>query len=98
PSRNDVPSRDVGVPAGLALRTEERGGAVWLVLSGELDLATAPFVDEHLAAAQCGCDAVFVDLQDLNFMDVSGLAVFLTAAERGGGRGGRVGVITLRTP
>jgi anti-anti-sigma factor len=87
-----------GARSGLAVRTEERDGAAWLFLSGEMDLATAPLVEENLAAAQRGRNAVYVDLEDLTFMDVSGLAIFLNGAKRAGDSGGRFGVVNIQAP
>jgi anti-sigma B factor antagonist len=55
-------------------------GPVVLVLSGELDLATAPVLEEKLDAARRSEAPVTVDLRPLRFMDSSGLRVLLAAA------------------
>jgi anti-sigma B factor antagonist len=67
------------------LQIERRSGPAEIVLvSGELDLCTAP----HLAAAlhsaqQTGAD-VIVDLEQVTFMDCAGLRVLLAANEDSG--------------
>jgi anti-sigma B factor antagonist len=98
PVRTSPPNRPLPVSTwpGLSLWTDEYDGAAWLFLSGELDLATAPLIDESLAAAQHARDAVVVDLRDLDFMDVSGLTIFLAAAKRAGESGGRFSIVNSR--
>ncbi len=57
-------------------------GKGWrLVLGGELDLATAPVLEERLRELQDTAVRVVVDLRELSFMDCSGLGV-LVAAQR----------------
>jgi anti-sigma B factor antagonist len=83
---------------GFAIRTGEHGGTAWLFLSGELDLATAPLVERSLCAAQRSHDAVVVDLEDLSFMDASGVALFLDAAKRAGDQADRFGIVNSHAP
>ena len=54
-------------------------GATVLSVAGEIDLATAPMLDEKITAAfQAGTeDTVIVDLDRVSFMDSSGLQVLL---------------------
>ena len=50
-----------------------------LVVVGEVDLATAPLLDEKLRAATANCDGpVIVDLDRVSFMDSSGLQVLVS--------------------
>jgi anti-sigma B factor antagonist len=77
-------------PATEAFRAElgsHPDGSV-LVLSGELDLATAADADAALRAAEirAGGRLVLVDLSGLVFMDVAGLHCLLTAHRRLGDR------------
>ena len=62
-------------------------GCVWLKLTGELDLATAPRLADRLHRLRAERRTVVVDLSDVEFMDSSGLHVLIDAATdaRGGG-------------
>ena len=60
----------------------------WLIVSGEIDMVTAP----HLAAALAERDYDGVDLQAVSFLDVSGLRVLLNAARAAQARGERFAV------
>lgn len=55
-------------------------GRCILTLHGELDLVSAPELDEVLVRLRD--EDVAVDLEDLTFLDSSGLAVLLQATER----------------
>ena len=56
-------------------------GRVRVRLSGELDLAGAPIVSERLRRLREHHDTVLLDLDDLEFMDMSGLRVVMAAAD-----------------
>lgn len=88
----------VGEAYGLDIRIEERDGTAWMSVSGELDLATAPLVEESLASAQADHEAVVADLEKLTFMDLTGLYIFLDAAKRAQGVGGRFGIVNSQEP
>jgi anti-sigma B factor antagonist len=81
-------------PDEFAIAAEDRDGRAYLTLRGELDLATAPeleqLVNERLDSGQ----EVVVDLRALEFMDSSGIRV-LVAAHARAGRGG-IRVIVVR--
>ena len=54
-----------------------------LSISGELDLAVAPLLHEHLLeAAQSGSSEVVVDLEHVTFIDSVGLGVLASAHRR----------------
>ena len=75
-------------PELFSVRGELRGHGTYLRLSGELDMATSPFLETWLQGAECnGNNAIVVDLEKVTFMDTSGLHAFLRASERAGGRG-----------
>ena len=78
-----------GAKQGLfGVRGELRRHGTYLRLSGELDMATSPFLETWLHGAECnGNNAIVVDLEHVTFMDTSGLHAFLRAAERAGGIG-----------
>ncbi len=59
-----------------------------LSLRGELDLASAPLLHSELDSSEIAAAAVVVlDLQELEFIDSTGLRVLLTAYERSRERG-----------
>jgi len=61
---------------------------VVLELHGELDLAGAPLLQEEIDTAEGQAPAMLVlDLEDLAFIDSSGLRVILSAHERAKERG-----------
>jgi anti-sigma B factor antagonist len=68
-----------------------RDDAIWVTLSGELDLATAPTLQAALQEAESGDAAhpIVLDLRRLAFIDSSGLRVVLAAAKRAGDQGRR---------
>ena len=56
----------------------------WLYMSvyGELDLTTAPLLEDALErAAQTDAQRIVVDLADLSFIDSSGIRCLLTASQ-----------------
>jgi anti-sigma B factor antagonist len=69
----------------------ERGGSLILVVDGELDLATAPQLDEALTRAQAGgVSELVVDLDQVGFVDSSGLHVLIMHVGRMGENGRRL--------
>lgn len=61
---------------------------VVLSLHGELDLASAPLLQEEIAGAEADDAALIVlDLDDLEFIDSTGLRIILAAHERSQERG-----------
>lgn len=65
------------------LRSERRGRAEHLLLSGELDTATSPVLDGWLQTAERnGNSTIVVDLENVTFIDVGGLRPFIRAADR----------------
>jgi anti-sigma B factor antagonist len=61
----------------------EHGTTAQLTLRGELDLSTAPRLEEDLRRVEAGGPAtICVDLSGLDFMDSTGLRLLLTADSR----------------
>lgn len=79
--------------SGLSVRTEQQEGAIRLLLTGDLDQASAPLAERCVARAQEEYDSVMVDLEGLSFMDSSGIDIFLHAAKRARNTGGRIQVV-----
>ncbi len=71
----------------------ERAGSVVLILEGEIDIATAPLLEEKLAEAEerlaSGDErTVIVDLDRVGFIDSTGLQILIshTMSDRENGR------------
>lgn len=77
--------------------SEQLGDAAYLRVSGEIDMATAPVLDERLRAAQSnGYTGIVVDLKQVTFIDASGLRSLLRAAEQA--RQNDKSFATVKTP
>jgi anti-sigma B factor antagonist len=64
----------------LAIRSQRAPGVLILELRGELDLASAPALQRHVAGALAlGSGRVVIDLSRLEFLDSTGLQVLLYA-------------------
>ncbi len=70
-------------PFFLSTRRAEPGGAIRLILAGELDLAAQPHFKAALDAAQTDSDRVLLDLNALTLIDCSALSTIFAAAEQG---------------
>ena len=68
---------------GLVIQSERDQAGLVLALYGELDLASAPRLDQRLRDAQTsGAGRVMVDMSGLEFFDSAGLHVLLDAHRR----------------
>jgi anti-anti-sigma factor len=80
-------------PEDFSISADDGDGRVLLTVRGELDLATAPeleqLLDEHIDAGR----EVVVDLRPLEFMDSSGIRVLVAAHTRAGRAGNRVVIV-----
>jgi anti-anti-sigma factor len=78
----------------LAVETSWEGDDASVVLTGELDLSTAPEVEQALAEAEEKQPArMVIDLRQLAFMDSTGLRVVLAADGRARRDGRRLEVV-----
>ena len=76
-----------------AIVVVEAGDTVRLVLSGELDIATAPLLDAAIRAAEAGAAAsILLDIAGVPFIDSSGLRALISAADRAAADGGRIAI------
>jgi anti-anti-sigma factor len=81
------------------IRSELDDDGARLTLSGELDLATVPRVEEAVASVLArGATRVVVDLSRLGFVDSSGLRMFITLNDRSGSEGWTLGLIRPSEP
>ncbi|MGI5460550.1 STAS domain-containing protein [Streptomyces sp. CA-249302] len=92
----DADDRACETPAANAhARTRACGRFTVVEVSGEIDLATAESLTEHLDAATArGEPDVLVDLRRVEFFDCSGLRVLCRAAARATERGGRLRLVS----
>ncbi|WP_084964817.1 STAS domain-containing protein [Thermoactinospora rubra] len=83
----------------LRLKRHSMGDAVVVAVEGELDLFTAPFLRDEVREAikQDGARLV-LDLQQLSFMDSSGLSVLIEAWRLATGEGGDVSLAAPQAP
>lgn len=77
------PDVEVGL---LKVRLADDGDRVRLALSGELDLATAKVAERALDEALGSGRQVVVDLRELEFLDSTGIALFVLAMREQPGR------------
>jgi anti-sigma B factor antagonist len=70
------------VTVTLLQRRRSDAHGVVLALDGELDLASAPGLEQELREIEAtGPDRILIDLRGLRFMDCTGLAVMLRAQQ-----------------
>lgn len=87
--------RSVPPPANAHARTRVCGPFTVVEAVGEIDLATAALLAEHLDAATARPESdVLVDLRRVDFFDCSGLRVLCRAETRARGHGGRLRVVS----
>jgi anti-anti-sigma factor len=73
----------MGFQPPFGARSQEKDGVATIALSGELDLAAVPTLTENLAPFEGnGVSTIVLDLQDLTFIDSSGLLALLEARRR----------------
>jgi anti-sigma B factor antagonist len=81
------------VPAGDDFRISVRddAGATTVIVEGEVDVATAPALrDELYRLIEQGTSEVVVDLSGMDFIDSTGLGVFVGALKRARESGGGI--------
>lgn len=68
-------------------------------VQGEIDVATAPQLrDELLILDASGHSSVIVDLEEVGFMDSTGLGVLVSGLKRSRAGGGELSVVCSRAP
>jgi anti-sigma B factor antagonist len=79
-----------GITPQLSIVVEQHGQRTIVRLAGELDIVTAPELENALRSAN---SEIIVDLADLTFVDASGLRVLASAGTREERRGDRLVVV-----
>ena len=73
----------MGVTEQLRIDSRNEQGRIVISLDGELDMASDPLLQAALESAEADpASALVLDLQQLRFMDSTGLRVILSARER----------------
>jgi anti-sigma B factor antagonist len=81
----------------LQLDRDEADGRITLTLRGELDISSAPSLEEALGRIEeAGPDLLVIDLRGLAFMDSTGLRTIVAADQRARAQDRRV--IIVRGP
>jgi anti-sigma B factor antagonist len=66
----------------LLVRPEKRGGAFVIHVTGELDLASSPILDELLSETESMAEPLVLELTGVTFMGSSGLELLMKHGER----------------
>ena len=74
------------------LEVRSQGKATIVAVSGELDLASSPALQEELDRAS-DFDMMIIDLRELDFMDSTGLSVLVRAHQRAEEQGRRLAMV-----
>jgi anti-anti-sigma factor len=73
----------MGAPEQLRIETREETDRVVLALTGELDMANAPLLQSAVEEPSLAeTKTVVLDLQELTFLDSTGLRIILSAREQ----------------
>jgi len=70
------------VNAEFQVEVRRAGPAAVITISGELDLASGPRLEEELTALDPDVSLVVIDLRRLEFMDSTGLSIIVRAHQR----------------
>jgi anti-anti-sigma factor len=84
-------------PEDFSISAAEIEGRAHLTLRGELDLATAPELEQLVNERIDSSQEVIIDLRGLEFMDSSGIRVLVAAHARAGRTGTRLLVVRPAT-
>ena len=80
---------------GVGFEAEVDAGVVRIALSGDLDVSTAPTVEERLMELEDGgAERVILDLRGLDFIDSTGLSLLINADRRARRAGRRVTIVS----
>jgi anti-sigma B factor antagonist len=72
----------VAEPLEIAIRTEKRDGCTVLSVRGDIDLATAPALQEAVAGVLAeGPPALILDLAEVDFLGSVGMTILVSAHE-----------------
>lgn len=84
------------MPTNLSVISEHRGGNEILLVSGEVDLSTAPRLGDAIARAAHPGVPVIADLTGVEFLDSAGARVLAEADQELDAHGGRLLIVPSR--
>lgn len=73
-----------------AILESQEGDCLRLLLTGELDIASAPLLEDHLSRVRDPAVALRLDLSKLDFIDSGGLHALIRAMEDASANGWRL--------
>lgn len=89
-------SSDGEFPEELVIERRDDSDGVVLALSGELDIATSPALEQRITQIwDEGPDRLLLDLSELRFVDSAGVSALIRAKEEAGAKGRE---LVLRRP
>lgn len=74
-------------PVPFSVTSTSQDGRAVLTVRGELDLATAPQLEQAVDEQLSGAGDLVLDLRELDFMDSTGLRIIITAHARASAEG-----------
>lgn len=77
----------------LDLDVSERDGHAVVIVKGEVDLATSPQLRESLAGVVESATSIVVDLDQVGFIDSTGIGVLVGGVKRARGHGGDLSLV-----
>jgi anti-sigma B factor antagonist len=82
------------VQSHFRLEVRSQGRATIIAVSGELDLASSPALQEELdRVSGSDTDLLIIDLRELDFMDSTGLSVLVRAHQRAEEQGRQLAMV-----
>jgi anti-sigma B factor antagonist len=82
------------VESSFQVQVRNADRAAVIIVSGELDLASAPALEDELdRAATDGADLLIVDLRELEFIDSTGLGLLIKANRQAEAAGRRFAIV-----
>src|SRR5580700_3239788 len=88
--------RRLAMGTGLTIRVRRDRGYAFVAVAGEVDIATVTRLRESLFELAASDRALVVDLDQVSFIDSSGLAALVGAARRAAAHGARLQVVCTR--
>ena len=80
----------------LTVRVQQEPGYVLIIVAGEIDIATVAWLEEELAALGASAKPMVADLEEVRFIDASGLRALGHAAGQAAAHGASFHVICRR--
>ena len=86
-------------PSDFSVTVGHHRDTVTIAPAGDIDLATAPMVADHLEALSAGDDVahVVVDMSDVTFFDTTGVALLLGTWRRAEREGWELAIVNVPT-